>query len=58
MGRSVNLISTSDLRTLIEYVDEVIEGVRIIDEVFGVEKIYFGLEDDMMEAAEVLRRKD
>ena len=31
--------------------------MRIIDEVFDVEKIYFGLEDDMMEAAEVLEEK-
>lgn len=56
-GAECEPYSTSDLRTLIEYADEVIGGVRIIDEVFDVEKIYFGLEDDMMEAAEVLREK-
>lgn len=53
-GAECEPYSTSDFRTMLEYADEIIEGVRIIDQVFQVDKVYIGIEDDAKEAGEVL----
>lgn len=56
-GAECEPYSTSDYRTIIEYADEMIEGIKIIDSVFKVKNVYIGLEDDMTEAAKVLEDK-
>lgn len=55
-GAECEPYSTSDLRTMIEYSDEIIKGVRVIDELFNVNKIYIGIEDNAKEAGDVLRK--
>ncbi|GEN49540.1 electron transport complex subunit RsxC [Alkalibacterium pelagium] len=55
-GAECEPYSTSDLRTMIEYADEIIEGVRVIDSVFNVDKVFIGIEDNAKEAGEALRK--
>lgn len=55
-GAECEPYSTSDLRTMIEYADEIIEGVRVIDGVFSVDKVYIGIEDNAKEAGEALKK--
>lgn len=55
-GAECEPYSTSDLRTMIEYADEIIEGIRIIDGLFNVKNVYIGIEDDSKEAGEALEK--
>ncbi|WP_423189975.1 electron transport complex subunit RsxC [Alkalibacterium sp. f15] len=54
-GAECEPYSTSDFRTMVEYAGEIIEGVRVIDGVFNVDKVYIGIEDNATEAGDVLR---
>lgn len=56
-GAECEPYSTSDYRTIIEFADQLIEGIKIVDSVFNVKSVYLGLEDDMMEAAKVIDEK-
>ncbi len=53
-GAECEPYSTSDLRTMVEYADEIIKGIRVIDELFNVKTIYIGIEDNAKEAGEAL----
>lgn len=55
-GAECEPYSTADFRTMFEYADEIIEGIRVIDGVFNVDKVYIGIEDNSMEAGEALKK--
>lgn len=55
-GAECEPYSTSDFRTMLEYADEIIEGIRVIDGIFNVDKVYIGIEDNATEAGEALEK--
>jgi electron transport complex protein RnfC len=55
-GAECEPYSTSDFRTMVEYADEIIEGIKIIDGVFNAERIFIGIEDNAKEAGEALEK--
>jgi len=55
-GAECEPYSTSDFRTMVEYADEIIEGIKVIDSIFNVGKVYIGIEDNAKEAGEVLKQ--
>lgn len=48
---------TSDHRTLLEYPDEVLGGVKVLARLFGVDKVHIAIEANKQNAAEMLRLK-
>ena len=46
---------TSDHRIMLEYPEQVIGGAKLLAQTFGVDKVYIGIEDNKMDAIEVLR---
>lgn len=56
-GAECEPFSTSDYRTIIEHAEQMLEGVQIVEPLFNVKQVYIGLEDDMVEAAQVLKEK-
>lgn len=55
-GAECEPYATSDHRMMVEYADEIIEGLQVIDALFDVDNVYIGLEDDSMEAAKALEK--
>lgn len=48
---------TSDHRTMVEYPDEVIDGIRIVQHFLKAEKIFIGIEANKPDAIAILREK-
>ncbi len=48
---------TSDHRTMVEYPDEVIDGIRIVHHFLKAEKIFIGIEANKPDAIAILREK-
>lgn len=48
---------TSDHRTMVEYPDEVIDGIRIVQHFLKAEKIFIGIEANKPDAIAILRKK-
>lgn len=48
---------TSDHRLLLEYPEEVIGGAKILARIFGVDRVYIGIEANKQNAAELLQVK-
>jgi len=46
---------TTDHRIMLEYADAILLGIRIIQNMLGAEKTYFGVEDNKWDAIRVLR---
>lgn len=55
-GAECEPYATSDHRTMIEYADEIVRGIQVIDQLFDAEKVYIGIENDSLEAAEALEK--
>jgi len=46
----------SDNRVMIEYPEEIFEGVKIVQKILEVEKVFIGVEDNKSEALKILER--
>jgi len=46
---------TSDFRLMLEEPEDIIQGTELIADLLGVDRVYFGIEDNKPEAAEVIR---
>jgi len=46
---------TADHRIMVEQAADIIEGVRIIKRILGVENVYMGIEDNKWDAIEIMR---
>ena len=47
---------TSDFRLMVEEPEKIIKGTKLIADLLGVDRIYFGVEDNKPEAAETIRK--
>lgn len=48
---------TADYRLMLEKPEEIVNGTELIAELLGVDKVYFGVEDNKPEATEAIERK-
>lgn len=56
-GAECEPYATADYRLMAEYSKELIEGIRVLLEIVPVKTVYIGIEDNMHEAAEVLKKE-
>ena len=46
---------TADHRVMVEYTPEILEGLKLLIKILGVEKVFIGIEDNKPDAIEILR---
>ncbi len=56
-GAECEPYNTSDHRIMLEYPDQVVGGATLLARLFQVDKVHIGVEDNKMNAVEILRQK-